>query len=285
MGLSSVQGFVPRPATSDELQRALDAFTKSRWGALPSGDDVADDDERSAVEKRNRELRYVETERARVSDRAAEAPDHPGAFVAWFEELQTTGPGQRDPLFDWLENEASLDETIWVLRQEIASEAGFDDHVARTREKIRARVTLEGVLEAPVLSRLADELGIGPAASDLVPECLALGNLLAALAAHRRYAHASLGALVASELTSASRAARLNAGLRRLGVKGEARRAHLLRATLDEQRTARWNRAVLRPLVASDPRTARAIAEGALMRLDAGARCLERYRRDLGMTP
>jgi hypothetical protein len=284
MGLSCVQGFVPRPARSDELQRALDAFNKSRWGAPPATDDVADDDERSAVEKRNRELRYVETERARVSDRAAEAPDHPHAFVAWFEELQTTGPGQRDPLFDWLENEASLDETIWVLRQESATEAGFDDHVARTREKVRARVTLEGVLEAPVLSRLADELGIGPAASDLVPECHALANLLAALAAHRRYAYASLGALVAGELTSASRAAKLNAGLRRLGMKGEARREHLLRATLDEQRTARWNRAVLRPLVASDPRTARSIAEGALMRLDAGARCVERYRRDLGMT-
>jgi hypothetical protein len=44
-----------------------------------------------------------------------------------------------------------------------------------------------------------------------------------------------------------------------------------------------WNREVLRPLVAADPRVARPIAEGALMRLAAGARCFERYRRELGL--
>jgi hypothetical protein len=40
---------------------------------------------------------------------------------------------------------------------------------------------------------------------------------------------------------------------------------------------------VIRTLVASDPRAAQAIAEGALMRLAAGARCFERYRRHFGL--
>jgi len=40
---------------------------------------------------------------------------------------------------------------------------------------------------------------------------------------------------------------------------------------------------VIAPLLSRDPRLGRAIAEGALMRLNAGARCFERYRRELGL--
>jgi len=40
---------------------------------------------------------------------------------------------------------------------------------------------------------------------------------------------------------------------------------------------------VIAPLVAEQPQVARAIAEGALMRLSAGERCFVRYRRELGL--
>ncbi|HEX8820292.1 MAG TPA: hypothetical protein VF794_10230 [Archangium sp.] len=52
---------------------------------------------------------------------------------------------------------------------------------------------------------------------------------------------------------------------------------------LDVKHSEAWNRELLRTLVEADPRVARPIAEGALMRLDAGARCFERYRRELGL--
>jgi len=39
-----------------------------------------------------------------------------------------------------------------------------------------------------------------------------------------------------------------------------------------------WNREVLRPLVAEDPARARAMAEGAVLRLWHGAQCFECYR-------
>jgi hypothetical protein len=298
MSLGGVDSPSAGPAASAELQRALDAFNKWRLSpTLPRTEDDGED-ERCAVENRNRELRFVEGERARVSDRASEAPDHPDAFVSWFEELRATGPGQHDPLFDWLETEASLDEMVWVLRQEVAGEAGFDDLVALTQVKMPRRVKLElarnywdemgqgheGGMHGPMLTRLAEELGIEPAATDVVPEALALGNLLVALAVHRRYAYQSIGALGVIELTAPDRAAKLNEGLRRLGVKGEARRYFALHATLDVKHSTAWNREVLRPLVASDPRLARSMAEGALMRLEAGARCFDRYRRDLGLS-
>ena len=70
----------------------------------------------------------------------------------------------------------------------------------------------------------------------------------------------------------------MNQGLRRLGITGDVRRYFALHATLDVKHSIAWNREALAPLVAEDPRRARMIAEGALMRLEAGARCFVRYR-------
>jgi hypothetical protein len=280
--------------TPTDLQCALDALNKRRLSpALPG--DVAEDS-RGDGELLERELRFVEQERKRVAPRAIGAPVDPDGFVTWFEELEASGPGQHDALFDWIEADASIEQMTWFLRQEIAGEAGFDDLVALTQLKMLTRAKLElarnywdemgqgteGGMHGPMLSRLAQELGIAkPDAADVVPEALALGNLLVALAVNRRYAYQSIGALGAIELTAPGRAVKVNAGLKRLGIGGEARRYFALHATLDVRHSASWNREVLHPLVASDVRVARAIAEGALMRLTAGARCFERYRREL----
>jgi pyrroloquinoline quinone (PQQ) biosynthesis protein C len=186
----------------------------------------------------------------------------------------------------------------WVLRQEVAGEAGFEDLVALTQVKMPTRAKLElarnywdemgqgheAGMHGPMLSRLAETLAIEKGgAAEAVSESLALANLMVALAAHRRYAYASIGALGVIELTAPGRAAKVNAGLKRLGIAGEARRYFALHATLDVKHSAAWNREVLGPLVAADPRVARPIAEGALMRLNAGAKCFERYRREFGL--
>jgi hypothetical protein len=286
-------------ALEDDLQRTLDRF--NRWRLAPGLPGDLGPDPLAERDLLERELRFVEDERARVSTRAGEAPTDADAFVRWFEELETNGPGQHDRLFDWLESEASLAQMTWFLRQEVAGEAGFDDLVALTQVKMPPRAKLElarnywdemgqgheGGMHGPMLGRLAEELGIrkpeGAVETQVVSESLALGNLLVALAVHRCYAYHSLGALGAIELTAPGRAIKVNAGLRRLGVGGEARRYFALHATLDVKHSAAWNGEVLHPLVASDPRLARCIAEGALLRLAAGARCFGRYRRELGL--
>jgi hypothetical protein len=79
-------------------------------------------------------------------------------------------------------------------------------------------------------------------------------------------------------MTAPGRVAHVDAGLARLGVGAGARRYFSLHAVVDLRHSAAWNAEVIRPLVAADPRAARAIAEGALMRLTAGARCFARYR-------
>jgi hypothetical protein len=284
-------------AGSTDLHRTLDRFNKWRLSPAPPDDPppLDGEEEHANVE---RELRFVESERANVRARAMTAPTEAEPFVRWFEELARTGPGQGDALFDLLERDASRAQMTWFLRQEVAGEAGFDDLVALTQVKMPPRVKLElarnywdemgqgheGGMHGPMLSRLALELGIGkPDAADVVSESLALGNLLVALAVHRRYAYQSIGALGVVELTAPGRAVKVNAGLKRLGVGGEARRYFALHATLDVKHSASWNQEVLGPLVASDTRLARPIAEGALMRLTAGARCFARYRRELGL--
>ena len=50
---------------------------------------------------------FLEELRADVVDAAAAAPTDPDGFIAWFEDLQQTGPGQGDPLFPWLAEQAS----------------------------------------------------------------------------------------------------------------------------------------------------------------------------------
>ena len=241
------------------------------------------------------ERTFVEEERAAAAERAATAPRDPQAFVRWFEDLRETGPGQGDPLFPWLAERASLAQMRWFLAQEVAGEAGFDDLVALTqvRMPVRAKLELarnywdemgrgrEPAMHGPLLGNLARMLSIDADPSAVVWEALALANLLVALALDRRYAYHSVGALGAIELTAPGRVAQVDRGLARLGVPKAARRYFSLHATLDLKHSEAWNREVLAPLVAQEPRAAAAIAEGALMRLRAGERCFARYRREL----
>ncbi|MFL5261348.1 MAG: iron-containing redox enzyme family protein [Anaeromyxobacteraceae bacterium] len=239
---------------------------------------------------------FVEAERAAVAARASLAPRDPAGFVAWFERLREDGPGQGDPLFPYLAARATREELRWFLAQEVAGEAGFDDLVALTQVKapLRAKLELarnywdemgrgrEEGMHGGMLEDLAREVGAASGAAPVVWESLALANLLVALASSRRYAHHALGALGAIELTAPTRAVHVVAALRRVGVSREGTRYFALHATLDVKHSEAWNREVFGPIVAADPSVAPYLAEGALMRLAAGARCFERYRRELG---
>jgi len=279
-----------------QLHSALMRFARDRLEPrLP--DQAPDFDDESPL--RALEARFVEEERASVQPLARDAPRDADAFVRWFEELRDSGPGQGDPLFPWLAHEATLQQMKWFLAQEVAGEAGFDDLVALTQIKMPVQAKLElarnywdemgrgraGAMHGPLLSDLARALDVRADPETTVWESLALANLMVALALDRRYAYHSIGALGAIELTAPGRVGQVDRGLARLGIPRTARRYFTLHATLDLEHSAAWNREVLRPLVAEEPRAAQAIAEGALMRLRAGARCFDRYRRELRLEP
>jgi hypothetical protein len=238
---------------------------------------------------------FMEELHAEAADAAAAAPRDPDGFVAWFEQLKETGPGQKDPLFPWLAETASLDDMRWYLTQEAAGEAGFDDLVAFTQVKLPARAKLELArnywdemgrgnlkgMHGPMLEVLVRSLDLAPTIETTVWESLALANAMTAMATTRFHAWHAVGALGVIELTAPGRSAATAAGMRRLGLDAKQRRYFDLHAVLDVKHSEAWNREAIRPLVAEDPRRATAIAEGALIRLRCGARCFARYRQHL----
>lgn len=249
---------------------------------------------RADAEMRVLEGTAMESAREAVQPWLTDMPTEPAAFVAWFEALQGRGPGENDPLFPWLAEAATLEDMRWFLLQEVAGEAGFDDLVAMAQVKMPVRPKLElarnywdemgrgreGGMHGPMLNRLAQALDLRPAIESTVWPSLALGNTLVAFSTTRRYAFHALGALGAVELTAPWRAAHVAEGLKRLGV-GAERKYFALHATLDVEHSKTWNEEILRPLASERPDCLRALAEGAIMRLQAGARCFETYRATL----
>jgi hypothetical protein len=274
----------------EDLRRLNDARLRPRFGDPP----ITITEE---VALRETERQFLESERAAVAGKAMEAPIESDTFMAWFEGLREAGPGQNDPLFPWLATTASIEEIAWFLAQEVGGEAGFEDLVALTQVKMPVRAKLEMArnywdemgrgkesgMHGPMLDRLAAEVGVVTPAEPVTWEAVALGNLLVALAANRDFAYHSVGALGVVELTAPGRAAMVNEGLTRLAFAPRARRYYALHATLDLKHSAEWNAEVIEPLVRADARLTRPIAEGALMRLNAGARCFERYRQHFGI--
>ena len=238
---------------------------------------------------------FLEESRAHVIDEAAAAPTDPDGFMAWFEGLMETGPGQGDPLFPWLRDEATIDQFRWFFEQEAAGEAGFDDLVAMTQVKLPVRPKLELArnywdemghgtevgMHGPMLDALVETLRVDPSIERTVWESLCLANAMTAMASTRRYAWHSLGALGVIELTAPGRSAMVADGLKRLGFSGKERRYFSVHAVPDVKHSAAWNKEAIRPAVEEDPKRATAIAQGALIRLHCGKRCFDAYRNAL----
>ena len=289
------------PAQEPALQFFTDSFQRglARWNHERLQPQFPGSDWRKALERDQAMLRleggFIEVLRSEVAEAAAAAPADPDGFVAWFEALKESGPGQGDPLFPWIAEAASREEMSWFLEQEAAGEAGFDDLVALTQVKLPTAAKLELArnywdemgrgnpkgMHGPMLHLLIDRLKLRPTIETTCWESLALANVMTGMAASRRYAWHSVGALGAIELTAPGRAAATAAGLKRLGFSHAERRYFTLHSVLDVKHSEAWNREALRPLVAEDPRRAQAIAEGALIRLTCGARCFERYSAGL----
>ena len=275
----------------DSFQRGLAHWNRER---LRPG--FPEEDWQRTLDRDVRMLRlegaFLEELRQEVSPVAAAAPTDPDGFIAWFEGLQHDGPGQGDPLFPWLAEEASEAELRWFFEQEAAGEAGFDDLVAMTQVKLPVGPKLElarnywdemgrgtaAGMHGPMLDALVRTLAVDPAIERTMWESLALANAMTAMATTRRYAWHSVGALGVIELTAPGRSACVAKGLRRIGLTDRERRYFDLHAVLDVKHSIDWNREALRPAIAEDPMRAIAIAEGALIRLVCGARCFDRYR-------
>lgn len=216
---------------------------------------------------RTLEGEWIEAERTVVAGQAHEVPRTPDAFADWFEALSLEGPGRRDPLLEWVAERATLDQVHWFLQQELVTESGLDVLVALTH----LRTSPWRIGEWTGGGRSGHAPGVESAGPDTVWEALAVSNLLVGLASNRRYAWLAVGALAAAELAARDRSGPVERALRRLGVGTNVR---------PEIRTDR----VCDPLVAlfeEDTERAPFLAEGALLRIRAGLRCVRAYRSEL----
>jgi hypothetical protein len=264
---------------------------------VPTDSWAAELDEERAMKRL--EGQWVEALRARLAPIVATAPRTADAFIDWFRALEQQGPGQHDPLFDWLAEEATAHEMNWFLTQEAAGEAGFDDLVALAQLKVpvaeaklelarnywdeMGRGNLKG-MHGPMLDRAVAELRLTPTIAGTVWPSLALANTLTAFATTRRYAWHAIGALGVVELTAPGRVSKVGQGLKRLGHPPVVRKYFDLHAVLDVRHAEDWIANVLKPLVSDDPDRAPWLAEGALMRLACGAACFDAYREHLWLS-
>lgn len=249
---------------------------------------------REEHELRTLEGHVIEAERQRVRHIVAALPSQPRELADWLEGLRETSARQGQTLYHWLANEADRDAVGWYLAQEAGSGEMLEDLFALTQLQLPWRSKLEAArcywdemgqgqpmaMHARILEGIQHEVG-ADATEPCVVETLARGNLMAGLASNRHYAYQSIGALGALELGMSGSARLTSVALRRLGFSLEAVAYFASRSQLSLLRSHSWLYDVIVPLVAQDQRVAPAIAEGALLRLSAEARCIRRYEREL----
>lgn len=221
-------------------------------------------------------------------------PTHP--TYEWYLDLKQNGPGQNDPLFKWLAEEATLEEFRWFLTQECAGEVGFGDLVAMTLVGMPHRAKLEMArnfwdemgqgkeagMHDVLLRNLAKSLDCHSNPDLLCIEPLILSNFMGLLSLNRQFAFCSVGALGVIEMTAPGRVTKVDECLTRLGISKELRLYFKLHGTLDVKHSEEWNKEVMEPMWKDHGYE---MALGAWSRLYLGSLCFEAYRKHLWNTP
>ena len=279
---------------SDQFHRSLAHFNAKRTAVGIPGMDWEQALE-IEFKFRHAEIAYLEQQRKAVAFLLPSQYLDADQFLDWFASLDHIGPGQQHFVFGWLAENSSIGDMRWVLRQEAAGEAGFEDLLAYTQIRLPARPKLEcarnfwdemghgkhAAMHGEMLKKMVQGLDLRPSVDTAVWESLALGNTMLGLAISRRYVYQSIGALGVIELTAPGRVKKIAAGMKRLGFDARMRSYFDLHAALDVSHASAWMREVIRPLVEENLACSRWIAEGALMRLRCGQQCFDRYAAEL----
>jgi len=211
----------------------------------------------------------------RDSERQWSLPDDPAAAMRSLGAL-----GLVPPVYDWLAEEASMEELVAFLSIEGGPDGGFDDLVALCQVGLSGEPKLELArnywdemgagsatqVHTELHARLTDALGLERVPREAQPPEALLRSALGSLLATNRYLQPELvGALGLIELQAGPRCRRVVAGLQRLGAPAGAFAFYEEHAQADPRHGKAWVDHVVTPL-GGDPEWGRRIVRGARWR-------------------
>ncbi len=273
-----------------EFHKTLARFNQERF--TPANPGIVLFEPGNALRFHRMEVAFLEAMRQEAQTYLSENPADPEDLVAWFESVASGAGEQAAAFFDWLAERADSEQVRWVLQQEIGAEAAVPDLLALSQVRMPARVKVamarafweemgrgeEKATHSEMLEHLAHHFAIRADLGAIIPEAMAQENLLNAMGAHRQYAFHAAGALGITALLNDERAPTMMRALTRLKVPAKARKVFAVQAARDPAETRAWLDDVIAPLARRNTVRAQSLAEGAVMRLMAAARCQEAYR-------
>lgn len=273
-----------------DFHKTLARFNQERF--TPANPGIVLLEPGNALRFERMEVAFLDATRQEAGAYLTENPADPENLPAWLETLAQKAREPAEGILSWLAAGANREQMRWVLQQEIATESSTADLLALVQVRMPARVKTamarafweemgrgqEKSQHSEMLEKLARHFGIRADVSTIIAEALAQENLLNAMAAHRQYAFHAVGALALSALTAPSRAQAIAQGLKRLKVPSKTRQYFTLQGTREDSEARAWLDEVIAPLARQNAARAQSIAEGAVMRVIAAARCYEAYR-------
>ncbi len=213
-------------------------------------------------------------------------PSSPREFTDWYESLRKLHNEQESILFDFIQNEASIEEIAYYVYWESKVDGRFDDLIAL------AQIGLDGKPKLVIAENYWDEMGRGKiekmhtymfcqSANYLTQflkpqytlegtpplECLKNSNLLMKYAIRREFSPRLLGALGILEDTATNRFKKITEGMRRVNLPKNIIAYYLEHIKMDETHGNEWKTYVFDPLVnKGDILLIKEIAKGALIR-------------------
>lgn len=210
-------------------------------------------------------------------------PQNYSEFINWYNELHSLHTKEVATFFDWLANEATLEELGFYIAMEEQVDGRFDDVIAL------AQLGLTGDMKLALAENYWDEMGLGKESEMhtilfndsakklsalldnkiLTPppaEALKNGNLLLMYSLRRQYHPRLLGALAILEHTAPYRFSKTVKAMKRLNLSEDIIYYHEMHIKIDANHGKQLLQRVLLPLVKHNPEVIKEICIGCLTR-------------------
>lgn len=225
------------------------------------------------------------------------APAEPSAYLSWLKKAAREHRVYKHPYYrEFIRDQATADDLRNYVIQESVVDGRFDDLLAMMQ------VGTSGDAKMEIAENFWDEMGNGdpsqvhthlfnqifrvfdiPAQElerSLTANALLSGNLAVLLCRYRRLYPEAVGFLGMTEWLAPERFVHVVHAWERLGLPDPGIVYHKLHITIDSRHAAGWFHNVVVPAATSE-RMRRAIARGALWRLNSSARYLDERMPDL----